>query len=86
MEQNKSQTKRPYHKSLRSQKRRGVSLGDKRWNELFDFLDERKFTMNDMLACVCGVMIKYKQGYYETSIDFADKGFDVKITNSWRIR
>ena len=78
--------KRTYHKSILSHKRRGVPAGDKRWEALFDFLQENKFTMQDMLACVCGVMINHNQGYFETNINFGTKNFTTKITNDWRIK
>ena len=71
--------KRPYRKSLRPQKRRGVPVDDERWGELFKFLDERDFTMEDMLACVCTTLTRYPQVMYDTQVSIKDYVFDVKI-------
>ena len=71
--------KRPYRKSLRPQKRRGVPVGDERWGELFDFLDSRDFTMEDMIACACTTLTRYGHGLYDTKVQIKDYVFDVRI-------
>ena len=70
---------RPYRKSLRPQKRRGVPVGDESWSELFNFMEEKGFTMDDFLACVCTMFSKYPQGLYETTIEIKGHFFNVKI-------
>lgn len=75
---------RPYRKSLRPQKRRGVPVGDERWANLYKFMDKNDFTMEDFLACVCANFTRYPQGYYKTDINFKDYSFEVKIMKHWR--
>lgn len=71
--------KRQYRKSLRPQKKRGVPVDDERWGELFKFLDERDFTMEDMIACACATLTRYNQGIYDSQVQIKDYFFEVKI-------
>lgn len=71
--------KRPYRKSLRPQKIRGVPVGDERWAKLFEFMKENEFTMQDFLCCVCANFVRYPQSYYETMIRVGNSDFSIVI-------
>ena len=58
---------------------RGVSRDNPAWEELFNFLDSKSFTVLDMLACVCSNLCRYEDTEFKTELMCGGCEFKVKI-------
>ena len=50
------------------------------WELLYDFLDEHKFYIEDMLACVCANLVRNKAMEYKTKLMVGGIEYEIKIT------
>lgn len=58
---------------------RGVSRDNPAWEELFDLLDKKGFSVLDMLACVCACLCRYKDTEFNTELMCGGNVFNIKI-------
>lgn len=58
---------------------RGVEKDDPAWEELFEFLDKREFSVLDMLACACTSLCRLKEKEFETHIMVGNEIFKIEI-------
>lgn len=74
-----------YKKKLKSQEgkmkidERGVSRENPAWEELFEFLDKREFSVLDMLACACTPLRRLKEKEFNTTIMVGGEQFKIDI-------
>lgn len=58
---------------------RGVSRDNPAWEELFDLLDKKGFSVLDILACVCSVLVRQKEKEFNTTIMVGCEQFKIDI-------
>lgn len=57
----------------------GHTIDNEEWEELLDFLDERKFYIEDMLACICANLCRNKAKQFTTKLKIGGYDFRIRI-------
>lgn len=58
---------------------RGVSRDNPAWEELYELLDSKGFSVLDMLACICANLCHYEDSEFKTELMCGGHQFKVKI-------
>jgi hypothetical protein len=59
--------------------KKGVSRDNPAWEELYNLLDSKGFSVLDMLACVCSNLCHYPDGEFSTELMCGGNEFKIKI-------
>lgn len=64
---------------------RGVDRNDPAWDELYELLNSKGFSVLDMLACVCTNLCYYKDTEFKTTLGCGGYVWNVKITKDKKV-
>ena len=60
----------------------GVDRSDPAWDDLFELLEKKGFSVADILACVCATLSKYKDTEFKTTLGCGGYIWNININKS----